>query len=49
MIELKFCGLDKNLKNKIGKRGENETKKLLKHLNDTDTNDSLSYDSLSSQ
>ena len=34
MIELRFCGLDKNLKNSIVERADTETKILLKDITD---------------
>lgn len=34
MIELRFCGLDKNLKNSIVERADTETKILLKNITD---------------
>ncbi len=44
MIELKFCGLDQNLKNSIEERAETETKILMEDIKDPENEDSISYE-----
>ena len=42
MIELKFCGLDKNLKKTIEKRAITETKILMEDIKTPDNDECLS-------
>ena len=38
MLELRFCGFDQNLRNKIIERGDNEIKILMENITDTTDN-----------